>query len=200
MSKRMIQCECGSLVGEIHPKATFTRVVCYCRDCQAFAHFLGKENEALDPRGGTEVAQTVPRLIEWKEGLDNLACMRLSPKGLMRWYASCCNTPIGNTMENTKISFVGLTRPCWKLEGTTPDEAFGPLRAVVNTQHAKGNPPPKSYGVLGVILRFVFRLFKERITGNYKKSNFCDASGKPIVTPKVISKDERLALNERVGS
>jgi hypothetical protein len=36
--------------------------------------------------------------------------MRLSDKGLLRWYARCCNTPIANTPANYKASFAGIAK------------------------------------------------------------------------------------------
>lgn len=41
------------------------------------------------------------------QAAENLACLRLTDKGLLRWYSTCCQTPIGNTSANWKISFVG---------------------------------------------------------------------------------------------
>ncbi len=33
--------------------------------------------------------------------------MRLTPMGLLRWYAGCCNTPIGN-MVSARVPFIGI--------------------------------------------------------------------------------------------
>jgi len=76
-------------------RAIQNRCVCYCRDCQAFAHFLGKVDAILDERGGSEIIQVLPRNLTFTQGIELLACMRLTEKGLLRWYAACCNTPIG---------------------------------------------------------------------------------------------------------
>ncbi len=45
-------------------------------------------------------------------------------KGLMRWYASCCNTPIGNTMATSAMPFIGLIHACID----APTGALGPIR------------------------------------------------------------------------
>jgi hypothetical protein len=38
----------------------------------------------------------------------HLRLMRLSEKGLLRWYAGCCDTPLFNTMATPKVPFVGV--------------------------------------------------------------------------------------------
>lgn len=35
-----LQCQCGTLKGYVSPPDMAIRGVCYCKDCQAFAHFL----------------------------------------------------------------------------------------------------------------------------------------------------------------
>ena len=94
-----LQCKCGKVKGYVTHAERVDRVVCYCKDCQAFAHFLG-ENGILDERGGTDIIQALPRDVNFTKGVDALACIRLTPKGLLRWYTSCCNTPVGNILEN----------------------------------------------------------------------------------------------------
>jgi hypothetical protein len=83
------------------------RCVCYCDDCQAFPKALGRP-DVLDANGGTDIFQLSPARIEFTHGVDLVACLRLTEKGLVRWYASCCNTPIGNTLTTGSIPFVGL--------------------------------------------------------------------------------------------
>ena len=34
-------CRCGKLAGEVDVNTTVNRGICYCKDCQAFAYFLG---------------------------------------------------------------------------------------------------------------------------------------------------------------
>ena len=41
------------------------------------------------------------------QGQHRIVGLRLTPKGLFRWYASCCNTPVGNTLTPA-IPFVGI--------------------------------------------------------------------------------------------
>lgn len=144
--------------------------------------------------GGTEIIQTTSTNITFTEGVENLACMRLTARGLLRWYAACCNTPIGNTPPNFKFSFIGLIHNCLSPEHGSMDEAFGPIRMHVHTRYAKGEVTQKSRGVAAGILRVTGMILRARINGSYKQTPFfAPESGAPIVTPKLLSPQE---LNE----
>ena len=39
----------------------------------------------------------MPKFMTMTQGADRLTFLRMTEKGPLRWYASCCNTPIGNT-------------------------------------------------------------------------------------------------------
>ena len=189
--KHPLQCECGTIKGIVHDPRRANRVVCYCKDCQAFAHFLGKAKETLDDRGGSEVIQVLPRNVTFTQGIEALACMRLTGKGLLRWYAGCCKTPIGNTLDNFKISFIGLVHTCLETSDKPIADSFGPVRAWVNTKGAKGNPKPKTVGVGTTILWFLANTLKARIDGSYKQTPlFIVDKGTPITPPRVLSPEE----------
>ena len=88
-----LRCRCGTLRGYVSHPEDVNRGVCYCKDCQAFAHFLETADSVLDSAGGTEVIQTTPANVTITQGQSKLACVRLRNKGLLRWYTSCCKTP-----------------------------------------------------------------------------------------------------------
>jgi hypothetical protein len=188
-----LRCRCGRVKGVVAAEAKANRVVCYCKDCQAFAHFLGRASDVLDERGGSDVVQIIPKDLTFTQGVDALACMRLTEKGLLRWYASCCKTPIGNTLATPKLSFIGLVHSC--LENPA---AFGPVRAVVNTQSAKGAPKPKQNGVGTTVGWFLGNVLKARFTGEYKRTPLFRADGAPIVAPQVLSSEEHARVMRAV--
>jgi Family of unknown function (DUF6151) len=190
--KHPLQCRCGNLKGFVDNPQTANRVVCYCSDCQAFARWLGQESDILDERGGSHVIQTLPRNVTFTQGAQTLQCMRLTSKGLVRWYAGCCRTPIGNTLHSPKFSFIGLLHTCLESSMHSLDASFGPVRASVNTKSAQGEPKPKTRGVSTVVLWFVTTTAKARMNGDYKQTPFFDVdTGAPIVTPHVLSHEER---------
>jgi Family of unknown function (DUF6151) len=192
-----LRCRCGTVSGWVKEPRSANRVVCYCKDCQAFAYFLGT-GQILDERGGSDVIQILPKNLSFTQGIEALKCVRLTEKGMLRWYASCCNTPIGNTLANHKISFVGLVHTCLENTDTPLNDSFGPVRAWGNTQGASGDPKPKSSGLGRTILWVVSKVLKARINGSYRQTPFFLANtATPIVTPRVLSSAERADVMAR---
>ncbi len=183
-----IQCKCGSLRGQLDCAGISSRVICYCTDCQAFAKFLGKPNEVLDDHGGTEIVQVAQPRLTFSQGQEHLAAVRLSEEGMVRWYATCCNTPIGNTMLNPKVSFIGIIHS--SLDRARMDADFGKTVAEVHADTAIGEPKPKQSGLPGVMLRFIGIVLTTRISGRYRKSPLFNEAGTPIVRPKVLTAEE----------
>jgi hypothetical protein len=186
-----LRCRCGTLSGYVSHPEKVSRGVCYCKDCQAFAHFLGKTDDILDEMGGTDVVATLPKYVSFTQGFNALACMSLTDQGMLRWYASCCNTPIGNTPRNFKTSHVGLIHTCLEDPAKTLEGSFGPVRMRVNTKHAKGKPKPMPVSTVTSILRFMGSLIRARLDGSYKSTPFFTLDrGTPVVPPKVLTSSE----------
>jgi hypothetical protein len=185
-----LKCRCGSVQGVISDPERANRAVCYCKDCQAFAHFVGRAGEILDSQGGTDILQTTPSRVTISRGHEKLACIRLTDKGMLRWYSSCCSTPIGNTLASYKFSFVGLIHNCIE----NPD-SFGPVRMWVNTQSAKGTVKARPVATFGRMLGICAMLARAYISGGYRRTPFFAAqSGAPVAVPKILSAAERQAL------
>ena len=194
-----LRCQCGTLRGNVSHPESVSRGVCYCKDCQAYAHFLGKAGEILDEMGGTDVVATLPKHVTFTQGLEALACMSLSEKGMLRWYASCCNTPIGNTSRDFKVSHVGLVHNCLEDPSQTLESSFGPVRMRVNTKHAKGSPKSMPLSTIVSILGFMKSLARARVDGSYRQTPFFTSDrGIPVVAPKVLTRAERDSLMNAV--
>jgi hypothetical protein len=196
-----LRCRCGALRGQVSHPEKVSRGVCYCKDCQAFAHFLGTTGDILDERGGTDVLATLPQHVSFTQGVERLACMSLSDKGMLRWYASCCNTPIGNTPRNMKLSHVGLVHTCLEDPPRTLDAVFGPVRMRVNTQSAQGAEKPKTLPLSTVvsIVKFMGSLLRARLNGSYQRTPFfVPSQGTPIIAPKVLTPGERARVMQAV--
>ncbi|MEO8391041.1 MAG: DUF6151 family protein [Polaromonas sp.] len=190
-----LRCQCGTLRGNVSHTESVSRGVCYCKDCQAYAHFLGKAGDILDEMGGTDVVATLPQYVTFTQGFEALACMSLSDKGMLRWYANCCNTPIGNTARDFKVSHVGLVHNCLEDPSTSLDSAFGPVRMRVGMKSAKGAPKAMPVSTTVSILRFMASLIRARLNGSYKNTPFFDPDqGTPRVAARVLTPDERAHL------
>lgn len=188
-----LRCRCGALQGQIERGGPTSRMVCYCKDCQAFARYLGPGGHVLDAQGGSDVVQLAPHRIRFTQGIEHLSVMRLSPKGMLRWYAACCRTPVGNTMTSRNMPFTGLLVQC--LDSAPLEAAFGPVLASANTQSALGNPKPRAFGLPGAVLRILRIVAGSRLSGKYKANPFFDAAGLPVVEPTVLTAQARARLD-----
>ena len=191
-----VRCACGSFRGVARGVSAKigNRLVCYCDDCQSFAHALGAADRVLDAHGGTDIFQMSPAWLEIVEGREQLACLRLRPGGMLRWYASCCDAPIGNTISG-RMPFVGLILSRDPAsDGPERDEAIGPVRTRVNARFAKGDRAQldaHDRAPLGLILRFVRIVFGAWLRGGQRRSPFFDPeTGKPVARPRVLGEDE----------
>lgn len=208
MSHLTIRCTCGTFEAAVHdvsPESS-NRVVCYCDDCQAFARALHRGHDVLDRAGGTDVVQVSQGSLELRKGLNRLALLRLSPAGTFRWYASCCDTPIGNTHWKRGVPFIGLIHICLKVpEGATSlDDVVGPVRGSVFQQFAIGGRSAArrdgapSWKILARAIRLILLW---RLRGDHRRSPLFTAdTAEPIVTPRVLSADELRAARAAVTS
>ena len=193
-----LQCRCGKLTGRMTQPSKGSRGVCYCKDCQAFAHFLGKADVVLDELGGTDVVAMLPKYVQLTSGIDALACVSLTERGLLRWYASCCGTPIGNTASTFRFPYVGLVHTCLG----TPEAiqaSFGPVRMRVNTKSAKGDPQAMPVRQTVALLRFLPTVLFARMSGAYRSTPFFTAEGAPVAQRKVLTEQEHEAVMRAVG-
>lgn len=185
-----IQCRCGQLRGLLQATRPRNRCVCYCADCQAFARHLGTPG-VLDAQGGTDIVQLPSSHLVFTHGAQHLACLRLTDKGLLRWYSSCCRSPIGNTPADRKLAFVGLIHTA--LRGAPLDEAFGLVTMRVGVGSALGVEKPKATGLLGGVAKAVAIIARGRLGGGWRDSPFFDASGAPVAPPQVLTAAELAA-------
>lgn len=190
-----LRCRCGTVHGvarAVSPR-TVNHGVCYCDDCQAFAHFLGRADDLLDARGGTEIVQLSQARVAFTAGADRVAAMRLTPKGLMRWYSSCCNTPIGNTLPTPALPFIGMIRAFMD----APQDALGPIRGRMFAERARGGRaavPRDAPSDFAMLVRALPKILGWRLRGDHKRSALFDAAGRPLVEPRVLDAAERAEL------
>ncbi len=109
-SKLTISCQCQKLIAsvEVDQNKLPTRLKCYCIDCQTYIKHLKQSDHYLDELGGSDILQISPADISIKQGQEFLGNMKITPNGIYRWYATCCNSPICNTPSNANMPYVGL--------------------------------------------------------------------------------------------
>ncbi len=193
-----LRCRCGAVRGEMDTGRAYARATCYCKDCRAFARFLGQPG-VLDASGGIDIVAMAPAAVRFTAGSEHVTCMSLSPKGLLRWYASCCRTPLGNTPRDPKVLYAGLVTACFDAAPQAVDAAFGPRgRIVLNTGSATAPVRATPLALLTGGLRIFAGLIGARLRSE-RTSPFFDASGRPLREPEVISREQRAALERDVA-
>lgn len=196
-----VKCQCGKVTGVIRglSVAGSNHVQCPCSACQAYAHFLGRADDMMDEQGYTNIFQIDPATLELHTGHEHLACMKVTAKGPLRWYADCCKTPIGNTLPKGGIPFVGILPIFCGYKGTAPEVValVGPVRGVPFEK------PPIPFGqklrTMRMMAHLSFLMLRWRLRGGKSWKPFFDRETlKPIRKPYVLSDEEREALYARV--
>lgn len=183
-----IQCDCGKFHAELthFPKRSTGRLFCYCDDCQKFLNKIQRQ-ELLDEFGGTQVITVYPNDVKFTQGKEFLKCNRLSQKGLSRWVASCCNTPIANTIP--KFPWVAIYHNCFTNVDKDILEKLGPVKSRIMGKFKVGTPPfPvsdklnfKDYWAVGPFI------FKGMLLKKYIGSPFYQEDSRtPISKPEIL--------------
>ena len=187
------RCRCGAVKGAVRnvSPGKGTRVVCYCDDCQAFIRRLGREEEYLDEKGGSDIFQIAPKHLRITEGADKIAVLQLAPKGVFRWHTTCCNTPVGNTMDTRAVPFAGTYFRNY--DPAQRDALIGPVRGSVHQQYARdGAGDYKAMNIPLMLVKVLGRTIAARISGSYRKNPFFHAeTGAPVASPHILSDEER---------
>jgi hypothetical protein len=197
----VLACRCGEVQGLLKDAAPekVNRIICYCADCQAFAHHLGRV-DLLDRHGGTDIVQVAPAALSFSKGAARIRGLRLTPKGLYRWYAGCCHTPVGNTV-GPKLPFVGIVARVFEGSDGGPDALFGRPIGAIFGKYAVGEAPPGSDSVnLRLLLRAVRLVVGWRLFGRtWPHPFFARANGAPLPPLEILTTAQREALRPLCG-
>ncbi|MFC3784988.1 hypothetical protein GGR90_003737 [Sphingopyxis italica] len=192
-------CDCGTVSGmliDVGPDQG-DHVVCHCTDCQDLAHYLGHAGRILDAHGGSSLYQSRCAHLRLDTGRDQLACVHLTDKPMLRWYATCCRLPLFNSHANGKLPF--FTAQFVACDPATRDRLIGPPRGHLFLQEGVGDTSglPKMRTAT-MIRRFFVRVIKDLISGDRRRCALFDAKTlEPIATPHRLTGEERQALKGR---
>jgi hypothetical protein len=186
------QCGCGQVQARLSAAgvAAGSHIQCYCKDCQTSARHLGYR---LPEHGGTELIQTTPDAITFVSGADQLGLQRLSPNGLCRWYAKCCNTPMFNTLQRRTLPFAGIVVHPPEAEGVKAQ--MGPIWGHAFTSYApSGTGAPSEDKQMGRIgTKMILRLISAYLSGRAGRNPFLTKDRDWIAQPEVLTLEERKA-------
>ncbi|MCM0000215.1 MAG: DUF6151 family protein [Erythrobacter sp.] len=189
-------CDCGAVAVRIALPAPVDGecVVCHCSDCRDFVRLCGKADRMAGPLGGLALFNFRGSRLEIVQGRERMASLHMTDKPVLRWFASCCQTPLFNSFANNRVPFLDICIPAIR-----NPEALGSLRAGERhlfTKSATGDASgmPKT-SLLGLILRTTPRLLKEILSGQRRCNPLFDAATHaPIAVPRRVSPEERAAL------
>jgi len=142
----------------------------------------------MDEFGGTDIVQLTPAQVTIDQGMEHLRCLRLTPKGLYRWYAGCCKTPIANTIS-PGFPFVGLVHNALAGNGP-PDDCLGPVNFYVQGKTALGARTEQKVHAGFPISWFLFSapwMLSGKFRGKTRPSAFFDDNGNPPVEPEILN-------------
>ena len=120
--------------------------------------------------------------------------MRLMEKGMFRFYAGCCRTPIGNTV-GPGVPFIGLFAAF--MDPAARETALGAPTHFGMSRFATGPTPPGAHPKVsfGHLARSVRLMLGWWIGGRGKSSPLFDAkTGAPRSTPTLLTPAQRDAL------
>lgn len=180
-------CSCGTLRGHIADDAVHagTRLGCFCSDCRATKLYFKQPDPAPGP---VDLFETTADAITITQGTQQLGLFRLSPRGTMRWYATCCNTPMFTSLTKPRLTFAGV-------QSDRMDDAdrLGPITAQVFIPQPGGKT--KHQGMARLAWGVFTQMLAAQISGAWRQTPFFDVdTGRPVAEPLIPSKAERAAL------
>ena len=195
MSNLGFSCACGAVSGTI-AKATAAEgdfVYCHCSDCQSVPKYLGAQDRILEQAGGTALYQSRCARLSIASGKDRLAGLHMTDKPTLRWYATCCNTPMFNTYANGKIPYVTtLLANCDDVGRAALGEPVGHLFLEDAPGETEGLKP---LSMNALLRRFFKRMLKDIVSGDRRRNPLFDSETlQPIAPPYRLSEEERRAV------
>ena len=179
-------CSCGGFAGHITEEARKSglRLLCHCADCRAAELFHGQ----ADPTEGVDLFQLAPDGIVITKGAEHLRLLRLSPKGLHRWYTGCCGTPFANTLAKPQLAFAGMRSDLF-----ADKSALGKIKAHANIPQP--GKPPRSKGMFAMVFGIFSWMLAARLSGRWRQTPFFDIeTGAPVAEAEIPSKEARAQL------
>jgi hypothetical protein len=144
---------------------------------------------------GVRLFQTRVSRMTITSGKENLACVHLTDKPMLRWYSECCRTPLFHTVDTGWYPFV--TTHVAILDADCRVAAIGEPRGhtfVGDVPAALRNF--REVSRFGIMARFIVRMWKDWLSGDFRRAElFEPATLKPIVEPRRLSLAERAELD-----
>jgi hypothetical protein len=146
---------------------------------------LNAEDRILDLHAGTALYQGRCAAMRLLQGRDRLACLHLTEKPTLRWYARCCDTPMFNTYRNGRIPYITtLVANC------DPDQRGGLLGPPIGhlfTEEATGDVSHlRRLAMATLMRRFFKRMITDIIVGDRKRADLFDPGTLAPIAPPAL--------------
>ena len=138
----------------------------------------------------------LPAGVRFTDGTDRLACLSLSPKGLLR----CTRAAAARRLRIPRGIRSCPTWGSWDIACKTIHAlaAIGPARIALNEKSARGQVSSTPLRTFVGVMRIMGGVLVARLRGRYRDNAFFIADPpRPIVEPKVLRLAERTAATER---
>ena len=181
-------CSCGTVQGVLvtMTPAGGTRADCSCNSCREAPLWLGQPSPIP-----ARYFQTTPDRVRFTAGADHLAAFTWSQKTLLRWYATCCNTPLFNTAASPKVPFASLY-----VDSAADPAALGPV--VAHAFIDKGNGKQGHKGLGTFVWRMAKRAIPARLSGRWRNTPFFDPDTSTPKGPVThLTHEDRQAARQR---
>jgi hypothetical protein len=149
-----------------------------------------------------------PGRVKLTAGADSLRCLCLGDRGVFRWYAECCRTPIANT-AGAGFPVIGVIHSFMDqkfldqdfmdhlADGRSRDDVLGPPLCRIHERSATSPLPPTAPGPLsfGLVARRAAKALGWWVRGLNRPSPFFDDhTNAPRSVPRVLTPSECAAL------
>lgn len=172
MAELTWRCRCEAV--EAHLPRQGNRIVCYCKSCRSFVEQFGKA-ERLQAAGGSDLLQVEPQRVRISKGVEHLRWTQLTSKGPFRWYASCCGTPMANTLPTRAVAFASF-----QVHDIVETAALPDVRARVHLNGALAHVEPPHGSIRPLVFGLLRNTVKAWIDGGWRRHPFFNAAGKPV--------------------
>ena len=142
----------------------------------------------MDEHGGIEIVQVASGNVSLSKGLGNVKALRLTKRGVIRFYAGCCGTPLFSTAPAESWPVSGMPVAVLDADAAARERVFGPIEFVPFKSGMLGTAP-KRKGVLRQMARVLGQMKAAKRMGRAGSPVWKD--GRPIVEPVLITEAER---------
>ena len=189
-------CQCGAVRGTVAIPSPIDGecLVCHCHDCRDFIRLMGKADTMLDDLGGLALFNFRGSRLRLEQGTEKLASLHMTDRPVLRWYASCCDTPMFNSFATSNLPFLDILVPT--IRDATALSGLRKRQRHLFTKSATGDASGlrKTYP-LAMMARTFPRMVREWAGGARKANPLFDPStGKPVAEPRRVSAKERAAI------